>query len=278
MNALTTIITLSPTRMGMGQAVGLIDLPVHREVSTNWPVLSGSGVKGVLKDWSKRIIDDGTKSSAELDAALQAIYGTSEGAGELAITDLFCLLFPVQSSYGVFAWVTCPLALDRLRDLAGIVGSDLPEVPQAMPTFPDDGEPTGIVHNNSAVAYNGKLSLDELDLSAAPTGIAPLAEWIASRTRISFEQLRDRLVIVHDDIFTFLTEQGTELRTKTALEYSVKKVKDGSLRQEEYIPSYAVFAGVANFPSDDRVLPEGPLQVGAEASTGAGLVYWKVVR
>lgn len=278
MNALTTITTLSPTRMGMGQAVGLIDLPVHREVSTNWPVLSGSGVKGVLKDLSKHKIDDGSKTSAELDAALQTVYGTADGGGEVAVTDLSCLLFPVQSSYGVFAWVSCPLALARASDLAKIVGGNPPPLPDEQPLFPSAELPTAVVNTASALVHNQEVSLDELQLKAQKSELKPLAEWIASRTPLSVERLLPRLVIVHDDIFTFLTEQGTEIRTKTALEYRVKKVKEGSLRQEEYIPSYAVFVGAANVPEDDRVQCEGPLQVGAEASTGAGLVFWKVTQ
>lgn len=295
MNALTTVTTLTPTRMGMGQAVGLIDLPVHREASTNWPVLSGSGIKGVLKDASKRTLEadqatkDGFKTaqgsnpqlslSKYLDDQLKDLYGTADGGGSLVVTDLFCLLFPVRSCFGVFAWVTCPLALERAADMAKMIGAIAPAVPNPLPTFPSEGNPTAVIHNaGSVIANQNTVALDELDLTANSQDLSSLATWISDRAPLTRERLLPRLAVLHDDIFTFLTEQGTEVRTKTALEYRVKKVKDKSLRQEEYIPTYAVFLGIGEVPDDKRVNQEGALQIGSEASTGAGLVQWKVNR
>jgi CRISPR-associated protein Cmr4 len=250
--------------MGMGQSIGLIDLPVHREVSTNWPVLSGSGIKGVLKDETKRTL-------GQDHASVRDFYGDMEGMGALVVTDLFALLFPVRSQNGVFAWVTCPLALSRAADLARISGR--PALPMKFnPSF--DATPQGFHAPGAAIVNGTGIALDELDLAAvAMPEVTQLATAIAVLTQISEEQLKGHLCVVPDDVFTFLTEQGTEVRTRTALQFGSKKVKDGSLRTEEYLPAYAVFLGHGMIPVGHE--PPSHLQVGAEASIGAGLVLFK---
>src|SRR5436309_2259424 len=46
--------TLSPTHVGTGRGVGYIDLPIHRDKVTNWPVIPGSAFKGVWRDWAQQ--------------------------------------------------------------------------------------------------------------------------------------------------------------------------------------------------------------------------------
>ena len=41
---------LSPLHVGIGQGVGLIDLPIAREKATGLPILPGSSLKGALRD------------------------------------------------------------------------------------------------------------------------------------------------------------------------------------------------------------------------------------
>jgi len=40
---------ISPVHTGTGQAVDVIDLPVAREATTNWPYVPGSSIRGVLR-------------------------------------------------------------------------------------------------------------------------------------------------------------------------------------------------------------------------------------
>ena len=42
--------TLSPTHVGTGRGLGYIDLPIHRDKVTNWPVIPSSAFKGVWAD------------------------------------------------------------------------------------------------------------------------------------------------------------------------------------------------------------------------------------
>ena len=42
--------TLSSTHVGTGRGLGYIDLPLHREKVTGWPMIPGSSIKGVVAD------------------------------------------------------------------------------------------------------------------------------------------------------------------------------------------------------------------------------------
>ena len=42
---------LSPTHVGIGRGVGYIDLPIDRDGVTGWPIIRGSGFKGVWADY-----------------------------------------------------------------------------------------------------------------------------------------------------------------------------------------------------------------------------------
>src|SRR5690606_21554434 len=101
---------------GTGQGTGIIDLPVAREVTTGWPYLPGSTVKGVLRDACDPGNDNG-RGKTFIDAFGPEL-GESEiesAAGALWFADARILCLPVRSLHGTFAWVTCPLALSRWR-------------------------------------------------------------------------------------------------------------------------------------------------------------------
>ena len=42
---------ITPLHVGTGRGVGLIDLPIIREKVTGWPLVPGSSVKGVIRDY-----------------------------------------------------------------------------------------------------------------------------------------------------------------------------------------------------------------------------------
>jgi CRISPR-associated protein Cmr4 len=106
----------TPVHMGSGGSVSYVDLPVQRERHTSFPVLWGSGIKGVLRNFAHR------KWSEE---KVNTIFGPEKGEEEysscISITDAKILLYPVRSVKGVFAWITCPFVLKRfLEDLKAI--------------------------------------------------------------------------------------------------------------------------------------------------------------
>jgi CRISPR/Cas system CMR subunit Cmr4 (Cas7 group RAMP superfamily) len=121
--------TLSPVHVGTGRGVGYIDLPLHRDKVTNWPLIPGSAFKGVWADWY-RATDAARKENKELALAFGRASDSESNqsnAGALIATDAKLVCLPVRSLFGTFAWCTSPLALQYLRrDLECAGQKDLP--------------------------------------------------------------------------------------------------------------------------------------------------------
>jgi len=98
---------------GTGQTTGVVDLPIQREVHTEFPVYAASGFKGSLRDKAEQGWGRNNKKVVSLFGA----DGQSEDltAGSFSITDARILAFPVRSLQKVFMWVTCPMVLKRLH-------------------------------------------------------------------------------------------------------------------------------------------------------------------
>jgi CRISPR-associated protein Cmr4 len=100
---------------GTESGAGYVDLPVQRERHTDYPVIPGSTVKGILRD---ELGGPGGLSKEQVDA----LFGTPDatGPGTVSFGDATVVAFPVRSSGAPFHWVTCPFVLERvLRALGG---------------------------------------------------------------------------------------------------------------------------------------------------------------
>ncbi len=115
MGALLFIHAQTGLHPGSGTALGTVDLPVQRERHTQWPIIPGSTLKGILRDACRRR----GGNNPDLFAAFGPETAEADKhAGALSLTDARILAFPVRSLKGVFAWVTCRAVLERLqRDL-----------------------------------------------------------------------------------------------------------------------------------------------------------------
>ena len=270
---------ITPVHTGTGQSVDVIDLPVAREKTTNWPYIPGSSIKGVLRD----SCDDGS------EIFKKAFGPNTEHASDYAGSLLFCdghlLCLPVRSYYGTFAWVTCPSVLLRLnRDLLSISLSPLEAFTQSLGY--DKAvtcSTTSIRHDNS-----GKVYLEDLDLNVVDGNVDNIAQRIAEAIfddetwRGHFKQ---RFAVVSDDMFSFLTETCTEVVARIKMDDKQKTVdkKTGGLWYEEAIPAETllwspIIASPRNGVTADDMFTllknkiTGLIQVGGSASVGKGLV------
>lgn len=139
------LICNTPTHVGSGSDLGIVDLPIQREKHTSFPKFESSSIKGSLREACERSV--GTKSflSPEArDTMIHRLFGYDESglsdrekdalkkhfrkekdkpgkqeqtsfAGALGFTDARLLLFPVKSMKGVFAWVTCLKLLQQFE-------------------------------------------------------------------------------------------------------------------------------------------------------------------
>lgn len=277
--------TLSPTHVGTGRGAGYIDLPIHRDKVTNWPVIPSSAFKGVWRDWAsgqnKKHID------LAFGRASDDVNGSNSGA--LVPTDARLVCLPVRSFQGTYAWCTSPLALQMLhRDLSLSGMPDLPSVPPALP----DSE----IHRTTKtkIEDGGRIFLEDLDFNgkecATTTAWAMrLAEWVfpGDENGVWRDRFAERFAVVPDAIFDFLTETGTEVSARVRIDDDLKTVKHGQLWNEEALPAETILAGLVccdrvysrqtNGVTADDLIREFTtlqltLQIGGKATIGRGRV------
>jgi len=279
---------ISPVHTGTGQAVDVIDLPVAREATTNWPYVPGSSIRGVLRTLCR---PDGGAASGGGDLFTQAFGPESaedtDAAGALLFGDGCLLCLPVRSLFGVFAWVSCPLALDRYRrDHASAALATPPEADLAGLA---EGEIA--LTSTARVADDGKVYLEDLDLTvsagaASVDELDRLAEHIA---RSVFDDgpwrghFTARFGVVGDTTFSFLTETATEVTARIKLKEETKTVQRGALWYEEAIPAETIFstpllAAPRNGTTATALFNlvgarlDNLVQIGGHAGVGRGLV------
>lgn len=271
---------LTPLHVGAGKGVGYIDLPIMREKVTNWPLVPGSAVKGVLRDCHAE------KKTPRFDLAFGKGGDEHSNSGSLVFTDARIVCLPVRSFYGTFAWCTSPMALQRLaRDLkaAGANG---------VPPIPDMAEGQCAVSADSALALNGQVFLEDLDLAKASNGSADgwaskLKAWLFAGENDGWrEAFSKRFAIVPDNVFNFLCTTGTEVAARVKIEDDKKTVASGALWYEESLPAETilgglvwcdrVFGGNGSKPSETDLLNgfciDANLQIGGKATVGHGRV------
>jgi CRISPR-associated protein Cmr4 len=117
---------LSALHVGVGQAIGVVDLPIARARSTQLPIVPGSALKGVMRD------ELSESPHRETLFGPERIDGPNGAhAGALAFGDAQLLIFPVRSFAGVMAYVTCPFVLTRFAEDCRRAGClSTPKVPE----------------------------------------------------------------------------------------------------------------------------------------------------
>jgi CRISPR-associated protein Cmr4 len=284
--ALLFVHALTPLHAGTGQGIGVIDLPIARERATNLPYLPGSSLKGALR------------AACEDAASVRRLFGpdtrnASEHAGALTVSDQSLLLFPVRSLIGTFALATCPWVLRRFtRDARSIGLKDVPDMPNA----PKD---QATLAQGSALLWNQKIVLEDLDLRAAvDPAVSKWAEWLGQHLYAGDSDqaaaVRAHLAVLPDDTFDYLVDQATEVVARIKLKDDTKTVQNGGLWYEESLPAESILSGLVMAEKVNQggqvaepaaVLDEarslvqkiGTMQLGGKATVGRGLcrLVWK---
>ena len=280
--ALLLLTSETPLHAGAGQSVDGIDLPIQREVHTHWPCVFGSAVKGALRAHAEQRM-------ASTSTAIADLFGPDHGgaqerdtshAGALLVGDATLLALPVRSLQSSFKWVTCPQALQRFARTAERLGLQL-QWPTITQPAPDKALGQG----------DAKLFLEEFRFEQNPDAcIGALAKALAPLSGGALDEatLVQRLVVVHDDIFSFLARNATSVQPHIAIDSTTKTVKDGALWFEEALPPetllYVPLAAPASrrkggaltaaqvLAQFEQLLPAGKnwLQLGGNETTGMG--------
>lgn len=270
---------LSALHVGVGQAVGVVDLPIMRARASNLPIVPGSALKGVLRDEF-----DGQPAQQRLFGPAEIKDDQTAYAGAIALGDAHLLILPVRSLAGVVAFVTCPFVLGRYAQDLARAGTTAP-APVAV-----GADACRVTGASVCLADAARVVLEDLDLAAA-AGADEWAQTIAAAVHPDDpdwqRQFAEHFVIVADDVFGFLADTATEVRARVRIGES-GTVAPGALWYEENLPAETVLWGVVAFgPARDgsgkgqqdvaREFGEGVgrerlLQIGGKATVGRGLV------
>lgn len=270
---LLTLHTRTPLHLGCGTSVDVIDLPLMRERITYYPVLPGSSLKGVLRDRARHVLPDDFRSLFGNENEDKKEDGAADSyAGAVQVMEAKLLAFPVRSLAGCFAWLTCPLALDRFqRDTRKNFDFPRPQRDHVVAS--------------SDLLVKDQVVFEEYALGCEPGDLTPLVEKLKPLVADQFwqENLGKRLAIVHDENFQHFVTTCTEVVARIVIDSSTRINKN--LFNQENLPCETVFytvltttpvrrPGAADCdPSDklDRLLKDNPiLQIGGDETTGHG--------
>lgn len=250
------MVAQSSIHAGSGTDLGIVDMPIQREIHTGYPKIESSGVKGCIR----RIFEDKDIDGDAVDRLFGPEDAGSEAkAGALAFTDARMLLFPIKSLKGTFAYTTCPNIIERFKSDLGLISVDasgLDNISFGDITNAIVGPNSNITLKNGAMEY---VVLEEYAMRAERNDNAQvLAQWLSDRIfsgdTYSYwrERLLKSLVILPNDVFRDLVEQFTEVIARTSINNETKTVKTGGLWYEENIPADSVMyslvmAGEVNY-------------------------------
>jgi CRISPR-associated protein Cmr4 len=289
------LFTETPLHAGSGTSVGAVDLPIQRERHTLYPMIQASGVKGAMRDLAehhrglpqmrtkmkelerkgKELTTEEQKEKETLKQKIGActrpldiVFGpeSAQHGGALSFTDARILLFPVRSLAGVFAWITCPTALQRFkRDLQRLTltsrNGQTAQIPDGdditADFYPMDSsrcfvaEPCAVESKYTADKATkdqvGMIVLEDFALTADKTQekrVNKLGGWLAKYAlptggdtyKFWKERLAKTLVIVHDDVFRDFVQFSTEVISRIRID-ETGTVAEGALWSEEHLPS-----------------------------------------
>ncbi len=297
---LITLVAQTALHAGAGSSNGYIDLPIQREIHTDWPCVYGSGVKGALRAAATLTAGLGPDSGASpnpMHRQVIDLFGPETGAanlpgadgggaGALVVTDARLLLLPVRSLTGHWRWVTCPALLRRLVQDATRLGFAATQT-EAITTLTSAATAASAGLADDAVwlanaLSGGLLYLDDLNFAAsANPALSAACQALAELTTIAPDELTARTALVSDDRFAYLARYATAVNTHVKLN-DKKSVVAGALWTEESLPPETVlYVGAHLAPRGGRVssdfctlkalsFPRGYLQIGGNETVGMG--------
>ncbi|MDD2919542.1 type III-B CRISPR module RAMP protein Cmr4 [Rhodoferax sp.] len=259
------LIAETPIHYGAETGGGAIDLPVAREAATHYPVIAGSAFKGALKDW----FGEGS------------VYtGSEANAGQLIFSDIRLLLLPVRSLAGSYAWVTCPLLLERLQRDAQRAGKP------AAAAFTIPAVASGQYHSANPESPP-QLQLEERQFDkAAPANPQQLTGLVAAlQSLIAHPNAKARipmqLVVLSDADFAWFAEFALPVNAHNVLDEN--KTSTNLWYEETLAPDTVMYGLILPRPTlkpeDQREAMKAArkeltgrphLQIGAGETTGLG--------
>ncbi len=280
----------SPVHAGAGQAFGLVDNPIQREVHTEHPVIAGSGVKGALRHhlWRKWDVKDNKDRKSLLDGIFGPDVGNSDlHAGAISFGDAQLVAFPVRSVKRGFVYATSPICLARAARMLRGVG----ETADWDGFDPGEGKARVI---NGGLKSNGKLLLENLtfdvedDDGRLEAATSALADYAIPDGGHFYDKLKRDLVLLSDTDFGWFVKQSTVVEAHVRIDDDTGTAAEGGLFYTENLPPESILLSLAMATPERKkggepqaavvlkhvvdALNGEAAQIGGDATTGRGLV------
>lgn len=284
---------VSPVHLGAGSAIGVIDNPIQRERHTGHPCFAGSGIKGAVRHGFEAIGGD--------KGLIDRLFGPESGsndlhAGAVSFGDAQLVAFPVRSLRNGYVYATCPQALGRAQRLLALVGIDTRwEVPPV-----EEGHCALV---NLDLLSLGKLHLEAFEYDGAQSpDLTTLAQDLATQALPPGEAhtfFRDKLardlVVLSDTDFGYFVQHATLVEPHVRIDPTTGTADAGGLFYTENLPPESVLIAplmasqTRTGRKDDamdaagvllmlkNLLDHKLLQVGGDATTGRGLLTFKIL-
>lgn len=296
----------SPFYPGGEREIGVIDLTVQRDPITGIPHVRSTSIKGALRWFIENLA-----SNKKLQLSPQKLFGDTKNmkrVGAVNIFDAEIVLFPVVSTLGLFAYITSPKQLNHWvekldvleyeaaekldEDLSNVIGKLVNTNALSSQTSPLAGKKIALLKGEFLIEPQGCEELDNIlkEITKTSTPIkntSPLAGYSYIRSKVV-----EHTVVVDDDLFREIANQGLIRIVRIALDSETKVVKGRALFYQELIPQYTLLfcliAKTIRYNTDKfitnsvdgfrRFLEKNPLiSIGGGETTGKGqirIVFW----
>lgn len=274
-NHILHLLTRTPLHVGAGSSVGAVDQPVQRERHTGFPIIPGSSLKGVFRDFFENHPDWKPQEAIRL-------FGKAGDAdsrsGILCLGEARILIFPVRSASGAFALVTCPLALGRYARDASLALRSPSEPPQEMEALA-----------GTNVQFNGKVILEEYAFTVKGNFPTDWAEHLVGLLDDAvLSEAADHLVLLSNGDFAHFVRSTCPVAQHVGIDDETGTHATGALYNEEMVPSETLFFSPIveqTFADEDSAVIEKALenlsretlmQFGGNNTTGLGFTTTKI--
>ena len=218
------------------------------------------------KLYSNKKVNDDDKDIEKLATDIKnlaEIFGSQDQRGKLSITDSKILFFPVKSLKGVFAYVTCPLVLERYKEDIGLNIKNIPQL--------NEGE---IYASSNLVLKDNRVILEEFEFENKKK-INNFLKCLKLPEELK-AQISQRFAIVDNDTFAYFVQNFTEVVNRIKVNPETGTVEKGGLWTEEYLPAESILYSLwfekeaiaeEYLPGDKELL-----NIGGNQTVGKGFV------
>ncbi len=236
---------LTPIHVGSGETSGDVDQPVIKD-SLGIPFIPASSLKGAIK--------------ANLsDSSLKSVLGSDPGEqpskpSKVKIYDAYPILFPARSLFGLYVYVTSPYLIRWYMDLQENINRNCWEKLDLNIFINNlDKDKALCIEANrfSLEKLGGKwrnrgLFNEEEFLLENINDNGKFKKFLENFLRLSEDEAK-HVAVISDDRITSVINKSLIRYTRVALEDNIKKVREGALWTEEYVPRNTIYLSYISY-------------------------------